>query len=100
MWMVMGLLAAAGAHSGAPDRAELQQMFALMDRDGNGYVTSSEQPRVPRVTVNGPGRGEIRPGRTWISSYDSDGDGRVSRREFVSRAAAEISAHEGTARSR
>jgi Ca2+-binding EF-hand superfamily protein len=75
-------------------------MFALMDRDGNGYVTSSEQPRVPRIAVNGPGRGEIRPGRSWISSYDSDGDGRVSRSEFVRRAAAEVAAHEGAARTR
>ena len=100
MWTVLAIVAAAagGQGAGTPGHADLQNMFALMDRDRNGFVTADEQPRVARIRAEGANRVEIRPSSSWISSYDSDGDGRVSRREFVGRAAAEVSAYEARAR--
>ena len=98
MWILLAIAAAVGQGAGAPTGADLQHMFTLMDRDRDGFVTATEQPRVTRARAEGPHRVEIRPGRSWISSYDTDGDGRVSRREFLSRAAAEVSAYESGAR--
>jgi Ca2+-binding EF-hand superfamily protein len=100
MWIVLAIAAAAagGQGAGMPGHADLQRMFALMDRDRDGFVTANEQPRVTRTRAEGPNRVEIRPSRSWIASYDFDGDGRVSRREFVGRAAAEISTYTASAR--
>jgi Ca2+-binding EF-hand superfamily protein len=96
--LIVLAMAAAAAGQGAPSGADLQNMFRAMDRDGNGYVTANEQPRVTRISVDGPNRATIRPSRSWISSYDANGDGRVSQREFVSGATAEIAAYNARSR--
>ena len=100
MWIVLAFVAAAtgGQGAGVPGHADLQRMFALMDRDRDGFVAAHEQPRVTRARADGSNRVEIRPSRSWISRYDSDGDGRVSQREFVSRASAEISTYTASSR--
>ncbi len=91
MWIMLAAPAAAG--QAVPSEADLRSVFRMFDQDRNGFVTADEQPRVTRITVNGPQRAEIRPSRSWIAQYDGDGDGRVSEREFVIRAAAEIASY-------
>jgi len=51
-------------------------LFARLDRDGDGYLTSGDAPRRLR---NRGGDGQA----AGLRFMDADGDGRVSRREFV-----------------
>ena len=90
MWILVALATAAAAGQNAPGRSDLQAMFQLMDRNGDGYITANEAPRVTRVRAAGVQTGAIRPGAGWIEGYDRDADGRVSQAEFVSGAEAEI----------
>ena len=46
MWILLAMATAAAAGQGAPDRTDLQTMFQLMDRNGDGYITANEAPRV------------------------------------------------------
>ena len=90
MWIVLVALASAAAGQNAPDRTELQKMFGLMDRNGDGYISANEAPRVTRVRAASVQTGTGRPGAGWIEDYDRDGDGRVSQSEFVGGAEGEI----------
>ena len=60
-----------------------------MDRNGDGYITVNEAPRVTRVRAASVQTGASHPSTGWIEGYDSDGDGRVSQAEFVSGAKGE-----------
>ena len=84
------LLAAATAQ--APGRNDLEQMFSALDLNRDGYVTPSEEPRIRNVRSN-DGRGTVRLVGSWVERYDANGDFRVSRQEFISRAQAEIAAY-------
>ena len=84
MWILLVLTTAAAVGQAAPERTELQSMFELMDRNGDGFITANEAPRVTRVRAASVQTGDSRPGPGWIEGHDSDGDGRVSQAEFVS----------------
>ncbi|MGZ8360081.1 MAG: EF-hand domain-containing protein [Allosphingosinicella sp.] len=92
MWVLLAMASAAGA-PGAPSRADLQNMFMTVDRNGDGYVVEDEAPRITRVRVDSSAGGTVRQVGSWIARYDADGDGRVSRTEFVNHAAAEIASY-------
>jgi len=93
MFVVLALAAAVAANGGAPDRSAagaqvqpaVQSNFSRMDRDGDGYITANEAPRVSRArqaTTAAPAPAS--PGaRTWIQTYDRDGDFKVSAPEYV-----------------
>ena len=93
MWTILALAAAAAGAQGAPSRADLNGIFSAMDRDGNGFVTADESPRVTNVRSRDGTRATLRIGGDWIARYDANGDGRVGRGEFLSAAEAEIAAY-------
>jgi hypothetical protein len=76
MWIVLVIAAAAGADA----QTALETRFQAMDRDRNGFITANEAPRVA-----GAGGGSA-----WIAGYDSDGDARVSAREYLERGQASL----------
>jgi hypothetical protein len=76
----------------APDRGDLELMFSALDLNRDGYVTRSEEPRLSNARSR-DGRATIRLVGSWVERYDSNGDARVSRQEFLSRAQAEIAAY-------
>ena len=94
MWTILAMTVAAAAAHGAPNAADLQNMFRLMDRNGDGYITADETPRLSSVRGAGAGNVTVRSGAAWIGRYDRDGDARVSRGEFVSGAQSEIAAYQ------
>ena len=65
--------------SQAPSVAESR--FRRLDRDGDGFVTANEAPRVAvtRGAAGAPSPG----GAAWIRTYDRDGDGKVSAAEYA-----------------
>lgn len=82
----------AAAASQAPDRNDLELIFRAMDRNGDGYVSASEEPQVRNVRGNS-GRVSVRISGSWVGRYDANGDARVSRHEFMERAQAELAAY-------
>jgi hypothetical protein len=92
MWTFLAMTAAAAAQ-GSPGAGDLQTLFRLMDRNGDGFITSDETPRLSNVRGQGVGNVTVRSGATWIARYDRDGDARVSRGEFVGGAQAETAAY-------
>jgi Ca2+-binding EF-hand superfamily protein len=50
--------------------------FARFDRNDDGYLSSNDVPRFARRRANGKGQ-------TLAAEFDSNGDGRVTRAEFV-----------------
>jgi hypothetical protein len=63
----------------APDLAEGR--FGRLDRDGDGFITVNEAPRVAvtRSVAGAPSPG----GAAWVRTYDRDDDGRVSAAEYA-----------------
>ena len=63
----------------APGVAESR--FRRLDRDGDGFITANEAPRVAitrgATATASPG------GAAWIGTYDRNGDGRVSAAEYA-----------------
>lgn len=83
--------ALAGAHQGAtPEQATafLVSSFEIMDSDHSGYIEPVEAPGVSvrdssdTVPRRVPGR---QGAAMWIANYDRDGDGKVSKVEFIAR---------------
>ena len=93
MWTVLAMIAAAAGGQSAPDRAELQQIFRLIDRNGDGYLTTNEVPRVTQVRGEGAGNVRAQSGSSWVARYDRDGDNRISQSEFVNGSLAEMAAY-------
>jgi Ca2+-binding EF-hand superfamily protein len=52
-------------------------LFTRLDRDGDGYLTSADAPR--RLRNRGGGEGQA----AGLRLMDTDGDGRISRQEFI-----------------
>jgi Ca2+-binding EF-hand superfamily protein len=52
--------------------------FTKLDRDGDGYLTAADAPRALRH-----GRGGGGDGAAAMSAMDANGDGRISRDEFM-----------------
>ena len=65
----------------------LSASFDIMDRDRSGYVEEGEQPpfKVRRIESDGkPAETQLRNPEEWIELFDTDGDRRVSRAEYIS----------------
>jgi len=66
--------------NGAVDAGELVEMkkesFRRLDRDGDGYLTSRDTPRLMKRRGGDPVE-------RLSATHDRDGDGRLSYREFV-----------------
>lgn len=90
--MVTVSLLLIAAASQVPDRSDMELIFHSMDRNGDGYVTPSEEPQVRNIRSS-TGRASVRVLGSWVGRHDGNGDGRVSREEFISRARAEIAAY-------
>lgn len=61
----------------APGVAESR--FRRLDRNGDGFITANEAPRVAVTRGAAPSPG----GAAWIRAYDRNGDGRVSAVEYA-----------------
>jgi len=81
VFLIMSCLAGPAASLAAPPPGGMESRFRRMDRDGDGFVTASEAPRV--AVTRGPGGPAGSAGSAWIATYDRDGDGRVSAREYA-----------------
>ncbi|MES2442182.1 MAG: hypothetical protein V4574_05075 [Pseudomonadota bacterium] len=65
--------------------AFLARSFGMMDKDHSGYLEAAEAPRTTMRTEGGPAR-EIdskQAGAMFVARADRDGDGRVSRDEWI-----------------
>ena len=90
MWSI--LIAAAVGGADVPEQAEtgqaraaIEARFQRIDRDRNGFITPNEAPRV----ASGAAQPEAAPAATsWIETYDSDGDARISPAEYLARSLA------------
>ena len=76
----------AGGAADAAGRAEWERLFALMDEGGKGWLDESDMERVRRMVGGGKagasagGKSEV---RAMLVRADLNGDGVVSRDEFV-----------------
>lgn len=70
-----------------PERATafITASFAAMDRDKSGYLEAAEAPRASVRVNNGPRKdvGVEQGGRMFLARFDTDGDGKVSRDEYI-----------------
>lgn len=84
----VGALGNARQSSPEEVRAYLNDMFDRLDRDGSGAVERAEAPQ--RQVISATARdGTIRQlpltQAEWFAKGDGDGDGRVTRTEFLGR---------------
>lgn len=65
--------------------AFLAQSFATMDKDKSGYLEANEAPRASVSMNNGPRKevGAEQGGRMFLARFDSNGDGKVSKDEYI-----------------
>ncbi|MDG2535634.1 hypothetical protein P6144_18375 [Sphingomonas sp. HITSZ_GF] len=65
--------------------AYLAQSFAAMDKDKSGYLEASEAPRASVSVNNGPRKdvGAEQGGRMFLARFDTNGDGKVSKDEYI-----------------
>nr|WP_246426289.1 sigma factor-like helix-turn-helix DNA-binding protein [Sphingomonas kyeonggiensis] len=59
--------------------------FATMDRDKSGYLEAGEAPRASVSVNHGPRKdiGAEQGGRMFLARFDANGDGKVSRDEYI-----------------
>jgi len=59
--------------------------FVTMDRDKSGYLEASEAPRASVSVNHGPRKdiGAEQGGRMFLARFDTNGDGKVSRDEYI-----------------
>jgi hypothetical protein len=74
--------------SGEQKRAALVRHFAIQDRNRSGFIEAAEAP-----SAHIPGHGEL--ADMWIVHYDSDGDGKVSQAEMLSRSIMVVESRKG-----
>lgn len=65
--------------------AYLAQSFATMDKDKSGYLEANEAPRASVSVNNGPRKdvGAEQGGRMFLARFDTSGDGKVSKDEYI-----------------
>lgn len=65
--------------------AYLAQSFATMDKDKSGYFEANEAPRASVSVNNGPRKdvGAEQGGRMFLARFDTNGDGKVSKDEYI-----------------
>ncbi|WP_342251540.1 EF-hand domain-containing protein [Sphingomonas sp. OTU376] len=65
--------------------AYLAQSFATMDKDKSGYLEANEAPRASVSVNNGPRKdvGAEQGGRMFLARFDTNGDGKVSKDEYI-----------------
>ena len=68
---------------GGAGRAEWERVFALMDEGGKGWLDEADMERVRRTVGGGKGGGGKAEVRAMLARADLNGDGVVSRDEFV-----------------
>src|SRR5687767_8054949 len=94
MWLIF--VAAMASETATPGpaptieaRTAIEARFQRIDRDGNGYITANEAPRLAQSRCQCASAPAVSPASSgWIGDFDSDGDARVSAAEFVARALA------------
>jgi hypothetical protein len=93
MHVILAIAIAVAANGSSPERSSagaevqpaVQSVFNRMDRDGNGFITANEAPRVSRARQAGPAAPSSASSgaQLWIQTYDRDGDSRVSVPEYI-----------------
>jgi DNA-binding CsgD family transcriptional regulator len=65
--------------------AFIAQSFAMMDKDKSGYLEADEAPRASVSVNNGPRKdvGAEQGGRMFLARFDTNGDGKVSKDEYI-----------------
>ena len=66
----------------------LARSFQLNDKDGSGFIESGEQPpmKIRRIENSGSrSQQRLTDADTWIDVFDTNGDQRVSREEYIAR---------------
>ena len=65
--------------------AFIAQSFEVMDRNRSGYLEADEAPRASVSVNNGPRKevGAEQGGRMFLARFDTDGDGKVSKAEYI-----------------
>jgi DNA-binding CsgD family transcriptional regulator len=65
--------------------AFIAQSFDAMDRNRSGYLEADEAPRASVSVNNGPRKevGAEQGGRMFLARFDTDGDGKVSKAEYI-----------------
>jgi len=81
VFLAMAMLGAQAGPPPAPATGAQDSRFRRLDRDGNGFVTLNEAPRVS--VTRGAGDAPATGGAAWVAIYDRDGDGKVSAREYA-----------------
>ncbi|KAL1416990.1 hypothetical protein MTO96_027208 [Rhipicephalus appendiculatus] len=67
--------------------AELRELFALFDRDGDGEISAEDLGIIMRAFGHNPTEAEL---KTMIAELDADGNGTVDFLEFVAKVRADV----------